>query len=122
MLGRHPTERGPMTIRAGTVLIMAFALVTCGPDRQSDSKLAEEKATTAPQWVLQRSTMAGACHVKAEPALPNLGAVITTRPDRKRICEEALRRNGDDAADTQTCLEYTAGAKKECRAEGIALP
>jgi hypothetical protein len=76
----------------------------------------------ASDWVLQRSTSAGACHVKLATAKPDLGELLATKPTRKAACQEALARKTDDATDRQGCLAYTRGAIAECAKDGIALP
>ncbi|GFZ86159.1 hypothetical protein [Sphingobium fuliginis] len=90
-------------------------------DTAADATTADVAAETA-NWVLQRASMSGACHVKLEPAKPELGAVIAKKPTRAEICAEAKARHADDAADTGKCFAYTAGAIAECAKEKITLP
>ncbi|MFA5990322.1 MAG: hypothetical protein WC803_12055 [Sphingomonas sp.] len=91
-------------------------LASCG---QSDPKAS---AKTTGDWVLQRATMSGACHVKEAPSLPNLGDVLATKPDKVAICKEAKARDTDDAGDKTKCFTYTRGAVDTCKAAGINLP
>ena len=104
----------------GLLLSGVILVTSCDGDRFSSSS--NDKRTTADPWVLQRATMSGACHVKPEPALPNLGALLATKNGRKAICDEALTRRTTDVTETTNCFEYTVGAKQQCKNEGVTLP
>jgi hypothetical protein len=77
---------------------------------------------TSGEWNLRRNTGNGACSVQPADSLPQLGAYLAKHATRKAACEDAKSRKTDDAADTTKCFAYTAGTKRECKAEGVDLP
>lgn len=96
-------------------VLLSIVLGGCG-------RAPADRGVAASDWVLQRATMSGACHVQPAPAKPELGALLASKPSRKAACQEALARKTDDAADTGRCFAYTRGAISECAKEGIVLP
>jgi hypothetical protein len=104
----------------GLLLSGAFFVTSC--DGNHSANPSTDSRTTSDPWVLQRATMSGACHVKPQPAVPNLGALLATKNGRKAICEEALARRTTDATESTKCFEYTVGAKQQCKEEGVTLP
>ncbi|MBE1282783.1 MAG: hypothetical protein GJ676_05680 [Rhodobacteraceae bacterium] len=92
-------------------IVLTSACAFAGASASADTK-----------YNLNRTTTSGACHIQLSTSLPQIGVLLEAFDTQKAACDKALTLKTDDVTETDKCVEYTKGAKKDCKAEGVELP